>query len=98
MSKIDFTLLNRLIAESNTSLELANRQKELAVKGGSQQSNEYVVELSKVYGLVAAIYAESSALIGDIAKEVKYNSSQQPLSTDLDALSSIFGPVKSTKN
>lgn len=98
MAKIDFSLLNRLVAESNTSLELANKQKELASKGSLQQSNDYVVELSKVYGLIAAVYAESSALISDIAKEVKQSSGQQPISTDLDALSSLFGPVKSSKN
>jgi archaellin len=98
MSKIDFSLLNRLVAESNTSLELALKQKELGVKGSSHASNDYVVELSKVYGLVAAIYAESSALIGDLAIEIKNSSGGQPVSTDLDPLSSLFGPVKSAKN
>lgn len=98
MAKVDFSLLNRLVSESNTSLELALKQKELGTKGSAQASNDYVVELSKVYGLVAAIYAESSALISDLAKEIKSSSNGQPVSTDLDPLSSLFGPVKSAKN
>ena len=88
-TKADLTLLKRLMAELESSLDTAN-----GINTDVESDlNEYVVELSKAAGLCAGIMQEASMLVIDISSQVR--SSQAPSSNKgTEFLEKILGPLK----
>jgi len=62
MIKVDLSALNRLMDELNSQAKTAEVTKEAGV------ANEYLVELSKMLGLVTMVSHESALLVTDILK------------------------------
>lgn len=60
--KVDLTLLKKMIAELETSLNLAEKIK----ADTTIDKNESVIEFSKAAGLAAGIMTEAGLLVGDI--------------------------------
>ena len=88
-TKVDLTLLKRLMAELENSLATAN-----GINTDVESDlNEYVIELSKATGLCTGIMQEASMLVLDISSLV--HTSQPPSgSKGADFLDKILGPLK----
>lgn len=94
MSKIDLTLINKLVKELNLQHEIVEKVKVASV----DNKQEYTVELAKALGLVSTIKMESELLIGDFSKLIKFSTGNvMPQEAMSDLYSSIFGP-KPPKN
>ena len=72
-TRVDLTLLKRLMAELENSLDTA---KGINTDVDSDM-NEYVIEMSKAAGLCAGLMQEASCLVLDIAEQVR--TSQTPI-------------------
>lgn len=85
MTKIDLTLLKRLVNELEGSLNSAELIK------SDKDLHDYVIEMSKAAGLAAGVMTEAGLLVGDIGGMVQ--NVQSPTS-DKDNLSKILGALK----
>jgi hypothetical protein len=65
VSKVNLTLLKRLVSELEASIATAETIKTSA-ETSDGTNNEYIVEMSKAAGLAAGVMSESSMLIMDI--------------------------------
>lgn len=89
ISKVDLTLLKRLVGELETSLTTAEGIKSSATSDPA----EFVIEMSKAAGLCSGVMQESLMLIGDIQNLTL--SVQNPTSSVKgDLLDKILGPLK----
>lgn len=85
MSKVDLTLVKRLVSELEAQLAVAE-----ASKTEGSDPNTYIVEMAKGAGIANVISAEGTALVGDIALMVS-----TPKGKSLsDLLGPILGPGK----
>ena len=84
MTKIDLTLMKKLLGELETSLNTSD-----AIKTAEGSIVEYIVEMSKSLGLASGMVQEASLLIADIQAHVM--SVQNPQASKSDFLSKILG-------
>lgn len=91
--KVDLSLIKKFISELEESLNVAEAIRETS-------SNDYIVEMSKSYGLASGAAAEATALMGDIQAMVKaqgilaVQALMQPL---IDAENAEVKPPKGSK-
>ncbi len=91
VSKVNLTLLKRLVSELEASVATAETIKS-SVESGEGANNEYVVEMSKAAGLAAGVMTESSMLIMDIQALVTKAQAPAPLKSDI--LDKFLGGLK----
>ena len=72
LPKVDITLLLKLVAQLESSLNVCEAMKDSDADG----LYDFIIEMSKANGLISGIIQESSMLIGDVQSIVKV--SQQP--------------------
>lgn len=86
MTKIDLTLMKKLLGELETSLNASD-----AIRTAEGNIVEYIVEMSKSVGLASGMVQEASLLIADIQAHVM--AVQSPQAGKNDFLAKILGGV-----
>lgn len=87
--KVSLTLLKRYVAEAEKALDDAYNQPE----DTTEDNYKFIMNLSKVVGLIAGISQEAGLLVGDLQKVVQYNNPLLKEEGGLESLKSALSQV-----
>lgn len=87
MSKINLTLLNKLVKELTLQQEVADKIDAAVV----EHKQEYTVELAKAFGILSTIKMEAELLMQDYSRQIRVSTATVP--AELDPMADIFGSL-----
>lgn len=90
LSKVDLTLLKKLVSELELSLTTAD-----GMRKPEGSNTDFIVEMSKAAGLCAGVMSESAMLVSDVQAHVlAVQGGAPPAKTDLLSLEKLLGSIK----
>jgi hypothetical protein len=92
--KVDLSLLNELVKEVDEQLSHAYGLRSLLTKTSpSEDYRKFIIELSKVTGLLSGVAQEAGLLVGDLQRIIQLTGPSKEVDEASALLKSILSPL-----